>query len=326
MPVIRTILGDILPEEFGVCDAHEHLIRSSGPELDLNPWYDMSDVEAACEELDSYLAAGGKSMVLMDPLGCGRDVPSMLQIAERFRGRAHLVMATGFHKGSLYDNRSHWSLLYSHGDLVDLLVREVTEGMDRYSYAGPIVERTSAKAGVIKAGTSMQAITPFEQNALWLAADVQKECGACISTHTEMGTMGLETLQFLKEHGANLEKVVLCHTNKMRDVYYYQRLLDMGACLAFEGADRPQWGSEQELANSILWLVERGYQKQILLSMDAGRNVWQAYYMKKRGYIAKGISYLLTDFVPLLETVGISKDAINDMLVKNPARVLAIST
>ena len=68
-----------------------------------------------------------------------------------------------------------------------------------------------------------------------------------------------------------------------------------------------------------------GYQKQLLLSMDAGRNVWQKGYMKRQGKIVNGISYLLTDFVPLMRKVGVSDEAIMDMLVHNPARVLSLS-
>ncbi|MBP3736133.1 MAG: phosphotriesterase [Lachnospiraceae bacterium] len=324
MAVIRTILGDIAPEQFGACDFHEHLIRSSGPELAINPWYDMSDVDAAGEELQDFIDAGGKSMLLMDPIGCGRDVPRMLEIAKRFEGKAHLVMVTGFHKGGLYDNRGHWSVICPQRQVVDMLVKEVTEGMDIYSYAGPIVERSSARAGAIKAGTSNQMITPFEQNALAIAAQVQKECGVCISTHTDMGTMGPETLKVLKDNGADMEKTVLCHTNKMKDTNYFLRMLDTGANLCFEGADRPMWATDTECAMNMLYLVERGYQKQILLSMDAGRNVWQKGYMKKEGKIVNGISYMLTDFVPLLRKVGVPEDALQDILVNNPARVLAI--
>ncbi|MBQ6322701.1 MAG: hypothetical protein IJI24_07490 [Lachnospiraceae bacterium] len=324
MAVIRTVLGDITPEEFGACDFHDHLIRSYGPELALNPWYDMSDVDAAVEELEDYVSAGGKAMVMMDPLGCGRDVPKMLEIAEKFRGRAHLVMTTGFLKGSLYDNRGHWSVICPHNQVVDMLVKEVTEGMDLYSYAGPIVERSQAKAGLIKAGTSMQMITPFEQNTLSIAADVQKECGVCISIHTDNGTMGREILAFLKEKGANLEKVVLCHTNKLIDPDYYRQLLDTGANLSFEGADRPMWATDSECAENIIRLAEKGYQKQIVFAMDAGRNVWQKGYMRRQGKIVNGIAYMLTDFVPLLRRMGLGQDALQDMLVHNPARILAI--
>ena len=196
--------------------------------------------------------------------------------------------------------------------------------MDCYSYAGPIVERVPAKAGAVKAGTSNQAITPFEQNTLAIAACVQKECGVCISTHTDMGTMGPETLAILKENGADMEKTVLCHTNKMKDVNYFEKMLDTGANLSFEGPDRPMWASDTEVAEFILKLVEHGYQKQILLSMDAGRTIWHKNYMKKRGSIANGIAYLLTDFVPLLKKVGVPEAAVRDMLVNNPARILSI--
>ena len=166
MAGIRTILGDITAEEFGICDFHDHLIRSYGPEIRENAWYLMNDVEAASVELQDWIDAGGRSMVCMDPIGCGRDVQKMLKIAEKFAGKAHLVMVTGFHKGSLYDNYGHWSFLYPHNQVVDLIAKEVTEGMDLYSYMGPSVQRCSAKAGLIKAGTSLRQITPFEQNIL----------------------------------------------------------------------------------------------------------------------------------------------------------------
>ena len=143
--------------------------------------------------------------------------------------------------------------------------------------------------------------------------------------YTHMGTMGWETLQLLKEDGAIMEKTVLCHTNKMKDINYFIKLLDTGANLCFEGADRPMWATDTECAENILRLVEMGYQKQLLLSMDAGRNVWQKGYMKRQGKIVNGISYLLTDFVPLMRKVGVSDEAIMDMLVHNPARVLSLS-
>ena len=47
--------------------------------------------------------------------------------------------------------------------------------------------------------------------------------------------------------------------------------------------------------------------------------------MKRQGKIVNGISYLLTDFVPLMRKVGVSDEAIMDMLVHNPARVLSLS-
>lgn len=324
MGKIRTVLGDVDSKELGVCDCHDHLIRSSGPEIALNDWYIMDDVSAAEAEFQDFLDAGGKAMVCMDPIGCGRDVPKMLAIAEHFAGKGHIIMTTGFHKGSLYDNRGYWSILYPQKDVVDLIAAEVNEGMDLYSYAGPIVKRVKAKAGIIKAGTSMRQITSFERNTLEVDAHAQQLCGAPISVHTDFGTMGLDVIKVLKDNGADIEKCILCHTNKYNDRYYFKKMLDTGVNLAFEGPDRPEWAPDIEVAENIKYLIDEGYANQIMLAMDAGRNTFQKHYMAKEGKIAHGISYLLTDFVPLLKDIGVSEKDIKKLLVDNPARVLSI--
>ena len=71
MAFIRTVLGDITPSEFGVCDAHDHMIRSGGPEVLEDKDFLLDDVEASKKELKRWAAAGGRSMVCMDPIGCG---------------------------------------------------------------------------------------------------------------------------------------------------------------------------------------------------------------------------------------------------------------
>lgn len=324
MKHIQTVLGDIRPEELGVCDSHDHLLRTYGPELAINDWYKMDSISAAEYEFQDFLNAGGKSMVCMDPIGAGRDIPKMKDVAEHFRGKGHLIMATGFHKGSLYDNRGHWSVVYPRNICIQMISREVTDGMDRYSYIGPYVERTNIKAGVIKAGTSMRQITSFEQNVLAIVARAQVECGAPISTHTDFGTMGMETISILKKNGADIEHCIICHTNKTNDKEYFIKMLDQGVNLSFEGPDRPEWGSDVQLAENIKFLIDKGYDKQILLAMDAGRTTFQKGYMKEEGKVAHGISYLLTDFIPLLRTIGISDNHIKNMLINNPARVFSI--
>ena len=43
MNVIRTVLGDIPAKKIGVTDSHDHLIRSGGPEVNLDPAFLMDD-------------------------------------------------------------------------------------------------------------------------------------------------------------------------------------------------------------------------------------------------------------------------------------------
>ncbi len=51
-------------------------------------------------------------------------------------------------------------------DIVKMMVAEVEEGMDEYNYNGPVVKRSKAKAGIIKAGTGYAAIDRLELKAL----------------------------------------------------------------------------------------------------------------------------------------------------------------
>lgn len=324
MNVIRTLLGDIPAESIGNTDAHDHLIRSGGPEVDRDPGFLMDDIDAANREFGSFLDAGGKTMICMDPIGCGRNVPKMLEIAERWKGRGNLVMVTGFHKAANYDKRTSFLATVPAEQIAELTTLEITEGMDRYSYNGPIVERMPCKAGLIKAGTSYRLITPLEQKALRIATMTQKNTGCAISVHTEFGTMGLEILRLIRAEGGNPEKTVLCHVQRNPDKIYYQKILDQGAVLCIEEADKPQLRPDTELARILSELIELGYRDQILLGMDGGRREALRAYMEPEG-IAPGLDYLFTSFVPLLKSCGIAQENIDKMLVANPARVFSLA-
>lgn len=324
MKIIRTVLGDIPNREMGITDAHDHIIRSGGPEVWRDSSFLMDDTDAAKREFRKFLEAGGKTMICMDPIGCGRNVVKMLEAAEEFRDMGNIVMTTGFQKGSNYCPNTSFLATVDADRIAEMMILEITEGMDLHSYNGPVVERTKAKAGVIKAGTSYRVITRLEQKALKVAAITQKETGCAISLHTDFGTMAVEILDILKEYGAGLEKVVLCHMQRNPDRYYYERILDAGATICFDEPNKPQYRPDIEIAENIKWLIERGYQKQIVLGMDGGRREALGAYMGETG-LANGLEYLLIRFVPLLRKIGISDEALDCVLVKNPSEVFAIN-
>ena len=323
MKIIRTVLGDIPASEIGKTDSHDPLIRSGGPEVVRNPMFLMDDTAAAKREFGAFLASGGKTMVCMDPIGCGRNVGKMAEIAEAYRGQGNLVMVTGFHKAENYDPRVSFLATVDEKKIAALMCLEITDGMDLHSYNGPVVERTAYKAGLIKAGTSYRLITHLEQKALRIAAMTQRETGCAISIHTENGTMGPQILDILAAAGADLEKTVLCHVQRDPNLVYYKKLLDRGAVLCIEEANKPHLRSDQALAEILKQLVDAGYEQQLLLGMDGGRQEALAAYMAPEG-IANGLSYLFADFAPMLLQQGISASALEMMLVHNPARVFSM--
>ena len=104
---------------------------------------------------------------------------------------------------------------------------------------------------------------------------------------------------------------------------YYKKLLDRGAVLCIEEANKPHLRSDQALAEILKQLVDAGYEQQLLLGMDGGRQEALAAYMAPEG-IANGLSYLFADFAPMLLQQGISASALEMMLVHNPARVFSM--
>src|SRR5205823_1629787 len=58
-PIIRTVRGDIAPDELGPCDAHEHLFLVTP----LQPGDELDDVEKALEEAQALRDAGASAFV-----------------------------------------------------------------------------------------------------------------------------------------------------------------------------------------------------------------------------------------------------------------------
>jgi hypothetical protein len=79
------------------------------------------------------------------------------------------------------------------------------------------------------------------------------------------------------------------------------------------------WGSEHEIAVRLAYtrdLIEKGHADQILLSHDV------CFRSHLRAYGGGGYDYLLADFLPRLQSAGVSAETIRGITVDNPRRAL----
>lgn len=324
MNMARTILGDVEPSELGVVNAHDHLIRVGAGEVYIDRDHQLDDVDKAIEEAGYFIDASrrwshGGTVVDMCPANCGRDVERLAAVGRAVDG-LHIIAATGFHREHVYlETQSHWVSRYSVDQIADLLIADVAEGIDKNDYSGPIVDRSTYRAGVIKIATAYGKITPFERKCMEAAAKASIETGAPINTHTTYGTCGLEQAQTLIGLGVPADRIAIGHIQRNADVYYLRQILDTGAWLEIDGTYRIKYQPDSNRIMELRELGELGYGDRILLGTDSGKRSYQKAY----GAVT-GIDFNAAVDGPRMLAEGFDPEYVDKLLVSNGQRFFTI--
>jgi phosphotriesterase-related protein len=314
MPFVRTVTGDVDPASLGITYVHEHLLITGGMQVMLDPDFLLNDPGRTLTEIQSFTKAEGHTLVDMSPPGLGRD-PDGLAALSRESG-ALIVSATGFHMERYYDT-AHWLYHYSSEQIAGLLRAEIEDGMDQWGYRGPLVRRSSARAGIIKVATGYYRWNTYTDAWFEAAAMAHRATGAPIASHTENGVMGDRQADRLIALGVPPSSIIIGHIDKNVDPYVHRDLASRGVFLEYDSPSRLKYGPDRDAASLIAAAAKHGYQRQILLGMDLAR---RSYYPSYGG--GPGLPYLLTTFVPRLEAEGLGKVA-RLILVDNPASALS---
>jgi phosphotriesterase-related protein len=314
---IRTVLGDISPDDLGFTDAHEHLIMDKDYVLKLNPDYRLDSVEKTAQEVSAFMAAGGRAAVEMTCLNFGRNAKKMIEVAKRTG--LHILASTGFHRPQFYMD-SHWRYFYTVDQIAQILIEEIEQGMDQNQYNGPIIDRTEARAGVIKIATGYYVLKPEDERAIHAAAIAHIETGAPIVTHTEEGTLGLEQVQRLGSYGVDPAHITVGHYDRNPDYYLHHELASTGCFLEYDTPSRRKYFPESHFIELVRKMVAAGHGQQILWGGDLARQSYQCAYGG-----GPGMAYILEDFIPRMRQEGFSEDVITNIFVNNPARALVFA-
>ncbi len=335
-----TVQGPVPVSELGFTHIHEHLYIDFRPFLQLHPYevvseepltihtaaearwnpggfpdnYHQTDVDQVVRELAPFYAAGGRTIVEVTPSHMSRDPVVLAEISER--SGVHVVMGGGYYLASGHPPGTE--------DRTTENIAEELIGEWRHG-----VGDTGIRPGIIGEIGTGDPVKPEELRILRAVAWAHLETGLPISIHLHpWGYQGKRVLDTLVGEGVDPVRVVLGHMNTaIVDETYQLDLLDRGVNLAYDlmGFDHSLIGlgkyppSDFDVVAQIIRLAERGFLDQLFISQDMGG-------VKTRllAYGGWGYAHILNHVIPLFLDAGWNDTEVQNLMVTNPARLLAI--
>jgi 5-phospho-D-xylono-1,4-lactonase len=311
MSFVRTVLGDILPEQMGLTYSHEHVVIEESFPTIAHKDFILNDVDKISEELKEFHANGGRTLVDTMPANCGRNVLKLAEVSKR--SNVHIIAPTGIHLEKYYLPK-HWRYHLSEDELTDLFIKDVQEGIDEYDYGCPTVKRTTHKAGLIKLATGDEPITLHQEKIFRAVVNTHRQTGVPILTHTNSGKHAIAQVELFVKLGADIDHVVLSHVDKCKDIWYHKALMQTGVNVEYDSHFRWKMG-EENFTYTLLELLLPNYSDKIVVGMDMARNTyWESYGGKP------GLSFLLTTFKEEMKIRGLEK-FLQKMFFDNPQKL-----
>lgn len=313
--MIHSVRGWIEQENIGFCHSHEHLFLSDGVPATCNPALRIDDFKLTVKELEEYKAIGGHTIIDAQPLGAGRMEKHLVSASENTG--VQIVAATGFHKLAFYSD-DHWIFTYNSEQLSEVFIHELEKGMYINTETEHPNDFISNRAGFIKVAIDEQRL--YDPDKKWFKAAVEASLstGAPIMCHTESKKQALFITDYFLQEGMQPENIILCHLDRELDQFdVHIELAKRGVFLEYDTIGRFKYHNDAEEADMIVYMLDHGLEKNILLSLDTTRERLKSY----GGNI--GLDHLKVNFLPLLLERNIDNQTIMDIMTVNPARAFS---
>ncbi len=317
MTTVPTTAGEIDIEDLGVVLMHEHVFIRTEPLQwgwpGFGGWDEEMEVMAARERLGQLKRAGVDTILDMTVPGLGRDPALVARVVD---GTGLKVMfATGYYT---YDNLPFPFHYRGPGKVLDnddhvlesLFERDVTAG----------IGDTGIKAAVLKVATDQQGMTADVERLTRAIANVHLRTGAVICTHAHAPTQrGLDQQRIFAEHGVDLNKVVIGHSNETTDMGYLEKLIDNGSYLGWDRCGLEVAVPVADQLDTLAELCGRGYANRLMLSHDKASFMdWFANAEIDAVMPSWQYTYIHNGVLPGLRERGVSDQQIEQILVRNP--------
>ncbi|MEW9677459.1 phosphotriesterase-related protein [Lentibacillus sp. L22] len=287
---IETVTGKVPVADMGKTLIHEHFqfgYPGYSGDITLGPYNREDAVRAGIEAAKTVMKYGVKTVVDPTPNECGRD-PEVLKDISEATG-LQIVCATGYYyegEGGTTYFKFRKSLGTAEKDIYNMFMEEINHGI-----AG-----TGIRPGIIKLASSKDEITSYERMFFDIAAEVHKETGIMLLTHTQEGTMGPEQARLLTGAGVDPVKIVIGHMCGNTDVDYHKQALETGVYIGFDrfGIQKLVGAPMDEARiETLVQLLDEGYEKQIMISHDSIN-----YWLGRDPEMSEDVAHLVRNWHP----------------------------
>ncbi len=278
----------------------------------------LDDKEAVIDEFKNLSKIGFNLVADVTTRDFGRDRDYVLFLKELSeKTGVNIIAGCGSYIDATVSNEFKEKPI---SEMREIIINDLTVGM----------EGTDIKAGVIGEIGSSKKMTGAEFKFIQAAAEAQRETGFGMQIHACLfNREGLTALDHAIKHGANPEKVVVCHIDVKLDEEYIMGILDRGAYAEFDDFGKEYYVDRKNknlLESSFAYdtdrvafikkLIDKGYTKQILVTNDI---CLKSMLHKYGGW---GYDHIGENIVPMMEDFGISKRDIETIVRDNPVRLL----
>ncbi len=340
---VQTVLGPVDPSELGPTVTHEHLL------IDLRPYFEMPeeatargdvdrelgfdmvgrarvvfmynrdqmtllDERTALREIERYRLWGGGSLVDATSVGIARDPLALARISR----------ATGL---NIVMGASHYVPLTHPPDMDERTEERIAADIVRDLTVG--VGDTGIRSGIIGEIGCWNPMSDNVEKVLRASVAAQRETGAPILIHPPFCADGPGWIvEILRRAGADLGRVIMGHLDYI--VTEPDRLIELARSGCYLEWDL--LGNEDTSGNPIAPLdrvndIRRLENMRAVIDAGYGERIVVAHDVCTKGQLVerggKGYAHLLENIVPRMPGAGFSDREIEDIVVRNPARILA---
>jgi len=326
MATVETVRGPIDVDDMGTTLMHEHVFVLT-PDVMQNygdQWWDEQErVTDAVAKLRELKQAGVDTIVDPTVVGLGRYIPRIQEV--NAEADINIVAATGLYT---FDEIPHFfsyrgpdTLLGGAEPMTEMFVRDIRKG----------IGRTGVRAALLKGVVEARGMTSDQARVQTAISEAHQETGVPITVHTNAAHQtGRLAIDFYRERGVDLTKVVVGHAGDSNDIDYLKWIMDQGATIGCDRFGLDMFNPTDQRVRTIATLCSQGYADRIVISHDAacymdffsGEESQQALAQAAPNWHYLHIS---RDVLPALREQGVGEEQITTMMVDNPRRYFTLA-